>query len=114
MATLRKPKIKTNRRLKENIMNYYRITGYYKEKNVCFIADSNGRFQALWEFSAFLVSKGIEIVAVGKSERLAYSNIPSAEPDSNCIIIRACAMGRPDISNGIITVNGKFYTQKKS
>jgi len=94
-------------------MNYYRITGYYKEKDVCFIADCNGKFQALWEFSSFLVKKGIDIVAVGKYERLAYSNIPCVEPDANCIIIRACAMGRPDISNGIITVNGKFYDSRK-
>ena len=93
--------------------NYFRITGYHKEKNVCFIADSNGRFQALWEFSAFLVSKGIEIVAVGKYERLAYSNIESAEADTDCIIVRACDIGRPNISNGIITIHGKFYENRK-
>lgn len=93
--------------------NYFRITGYHKEKNVCFIAESNGKFQALWEFSSFLVSKGIEIIAVGKDERLAYSNIVNAEPNTDCIIIRACDMGRPDISNGVITVHGKFYECRK-
>ncbi len=92
--------------------NYFRITGYYKEKNVCFILDSNGKFQALWEFSAFLVSKGIEIVAVGRDERMSYGNFPRAEPDTEHIILRACAQGRPEISGKIITVNGKCYTTR--
>lgn len=89
--------------------NYFRITGYYPQKDVCFIADSNGKFQALWEFSAFLVNKGIEIVAVGRDERMSYGNFPRAEPDAEHVIIRACAKGRPEISGKIITVHGKFY-----
>lgn len=92
--------------------NYFRITGYYPQKDVCFIADSNGRFQALWEFSAFLVNKGIEIVAVGRDERMSYGNFPRAEPDAEHVIIRACAKGRPEISGKIITVHGKFYTAR--
>lgn len=92
--------------------NYFRITGYYLKENVCFIADSNGRFQALWEFSAFLVSKGIEIIAVGQDERMAYGNFSRAEPDAEHIILRACAKGKPEISNKIIAVHGKYYTMR--
>lgn len=92
--------------------NYFRITGYYPKENVCFIADSNGRFQALWEFSAFLVNMGIEIIAVGRDERMSYGNFSRTEPDTEHIILRACAMGKPEISNKIITVHGKCYTAR--
>ena len=44
--------------------NYFRITGYWPKENLTFIVDSNGRFTKLWQFSAYLVSKGIEIKQV--------------------------------------------------
>ena len=92
--------------------NYFRITGYYPKADVCFIADCNGKFQAMWEFNSFLVNKGVEIVAVGRDERMSYGNFPRAEYDAEHIILRACAKGMPDISGKIITVNGKCYTKK--
>ena len=92
--------------------NYFRITGYYPKEDICFILDSNGRFQALWEISSFLVSKGIEIIAVGRDERMSYGNFPRAEYDAEHIILRACAKGKPEISNKIVTVHGKCYTKK--
>ncbi len=92
--------------------NYFRITGYFPKNNVCFILDSNGKFQALWEFSSYLVSEGVEIVAVGRDERMSYGNFPRAEYDSEHLFLRACAQGRPEMSGKIITVHGKFYTAK--
>lgn len=92
--------------------NYFRITGYFPKNNVCFILDSNGKFQALWEFSSFLVSKGVEIVAVGRDERMSYGNFPRAEYDTEHLFLRACAQGRPEMPGKIITVHGKFYTAK--
>ena len=92
--------------------NYFRITGYYPPKDVCFIVDSNGRFQALWEFSSFLVNMGIEIIAVGRNERMAYGNLSRTEPDAEHIFLRACAKGKPEVSNKIVTVRGKFYTAR--
>ena len=35
--------------------NYFRITGYDEKDDFCFIIDSNGMFEKLWQFSAFLV-----------------------------------------------------------
>lgn len=43
--------------------HYYRITAYHKTSNVCLIADSNGKFEKLWQFSSFFVCKGFEIVS---------------------------------------------------
>lgn len=33
--------------------NYFRITGYWPESDICFIIDSNGMFEKLWQFSSF-------------------------------------------------------------
>lgn len=44
------------------MLNYFRITGYYPAKDVCFIADSNGKFAELWQFSSYLVRKGVKII----------------------------------------------------
>ena len=47
-------------------MNYFRITGYSEELKSCFILDSNGMFEKLWQFSAYLVQKDIKVIEVSK------------------------------------------------
>lgn len=92
--------------------NYFRITGYRPKENICFILDCNGKFQALWEFSSYLVSKGVEIIAVGRDDRMSYGNFPRAEYDTEHLFLRACAQGKPEITGKIITVHGKCYTAR--
>ena len=89
--------------------HYYRITAYQKNSNVCLIADSNGKFEKLWQFSSFFVCKGFEIVSVAKEENFSFGNIPKANADSNNILIRACGKGNPTVSDNEVTVNGKQY-----
>ena len=57
--------------------HYYRITAYHKNSNVCLIADSNGKFEKLWQFSSFFVCKGFEIISVAKEDNLSFGNIPN-------------------------------------
>lgn len=90
--------------------NYYRITAYNKELNVCLIADSNGKFEKLWQFSSFFVCKGFEIIAVAKEEDFSLGNIPKATPNKNNILLRACGKGRPSIENNVIEIRGKTYS----
>lgn len=90
--------------------NYYRITAYNKDLDVCLIADSNGKFEKLWQFSSFFVCKGFEIIAVGKEEDFSLGNISKANPDKNNILIRACEKGRPSIKNNVIEIRGKKYS----
>lgn len=92
--------------------NYYRITGYYPKENVCFIADSNGRFEKLWQFSSYLVNKGVQIIAVNASDKFTDGNIGFAEADSENIIIRACAKGKPILNDNSIEIVGKSYLLK--
>ena len=90
--------------------NYFRITAYSKDLNVYLIADSNGKFEKLWQFSSFFVCKGFEIISVGKEENFSFGNIPKANPDRNNILLRACAKGRPSIENNVIEIHGKTYS----
>ena len=37
--------------------DYFRITAYHPQKDICAIFDSNGKFDAIWQFSSLLVQK---------------------------------------------------------
>ena len=76
--------------------NYFRITAYHPEEDYCFIVDSHGRFEKLWEFSAYLVGHGFKIIEVGKEEALQKVNIEPVETTSNKIYLRSIATGKPE------------------
>lgn len=77
-------------------MNYYRITGYCEEQDFCFIIDCYGRFEKLWEFSSYLIEKGLKVLEVGNDTKFLDGNINRAEPDSEQLILRANAKGKPE------------------
>ena len=54
--------------------NYYRITAYHPAEDLSVIADSNGKFEKLWQFSAYMVAKGFKIIAVGGENKFNYNN----------------------------------------
>ena len=88
--------------------NYFRITAYHPAKNICAIFDSNGRFEKLWQFSAYLVQKGFKIVEVSSDDKFLDGNIPKASVET-LLILRACAKGQPLINGDTVEVNGKNY-----
>ena len=91
--------------------NYFRITAYHPEKNISVIMDSYGMFEKLWQFSSFMVQKGFKVLAVGDDETFDDGNIEKeTEYEPEKVILRACATGKPTITNGKVEVNGKFYT----
>ena len=90
--------------------NYYRITAYHPEKNISVIMDSYGMFEKLWQFSAFLVEKGFDIIAVGKEDNFTDGNMErQSEPLPNKIILRTYAYGKPKTNNGNVKVGDKRY-----
>ena len=91
--------------------DYYRITTYSPEHNICAIMDSHGRFNELWEFSAYLVKRKFKILAVSRETAFEFGNIPKAEQNDK-LILRACQSGEPDIQGNRIEVNGKYYFKK--
>lgn len=84
--------------------NYFRIIGYYPEQDFCFIIDSNGMFEKLWQFSSYLIQKGLKVLEVNKLENIIDINIEPAEEDNNHILLRATADGKPEYIDQ--TING--------
>jgi len=97
--------------------HYFRITGYYPKEDICFIMDSYGMFEKLWQFSAFVISKGCKVLEVSTDEKFIDINIDKAKEDKTHVILRACGHGKPKYVektiNGInykaIEVNDKQY-----
>lgn len=74
---------------------YFRISAYYPKEDISFIMDSNGRFEKLWQFSAYLVSKGCKILEVGTDETVSHINIEKVEVICDKVILRACSKSNP-------------------
>ena len=89
--------------------NYFRITAYHPEQDLSAIFDSNGYFEKLWQFSAYLIQKGFK----GNEEKFDEGDMPKAERDTVHIILRACKSGQPDIHGNTIMVEGKSYFTKQ-
>ena len=101
--------------------NYFRITAYYPEDNFSFIIDSNGKFEKLWQFSAYLISKGIKVIEASKQEQMLDINIEPAPQDNEHIILRANADDKPEnityeidgITYKAVKVGDKIYIPAK-
>ena len=46
--------------------NYFRITVFLPNKHIAAVFESHGRFEKLWQFSVFLVTKGFKIIDVAE------------------------------------------------
>ena len=68
--------------------NYFRITAYNKEEDFSCILDSNGMFEKLWQFSAYLVSKGLKILDACKIEDTQNTNTKPVNKVSKYILLR--------------------------
>ena len=88
---------------------YFRITAYHPALDVSFIIDSINQYEEIWEFSADLVSKKCKILEVSESSQFSNANIPLANPNGNCYILRACMRGKIEKHNGSININGRYY-----
>lgn len=89
--------------------NYFRITAYNKEKDFSCILDSNGMFEKLWQFSSYLVNKGLNIIDASKLENITDTNIDNANVDTEHIILRATQDGKVGPKDYRIKVADKFY-----
>ena len=92
-------------------MNYYRISGYCPENDFCFIVDSNGMFEKLWQFSSLLIQKGLKVLEVSNLEKIIDINIKPSPEDKEHIILRANADGKPEYINQ--TIDGITYKAVK-
>lgn len=101
--------------------NYFRITGYCPTNDYCFIMDSNGMFEKLWQFSSLLIQKGLKILEVSSADKFIDINLEKAEQDSEHIILRATAKGQPEYTTyelnnteyKAIKISNKIYIPNK-
>lgn len=91
--------------------DYYRITGYCEQEDFSFILDCYGMFEKLWQFSSFLVQKGLKVLEVSNSDKFLDSNIPRAPENAEKLLSRANAKGKPEYMTQ--TINGVSYTVVK-
>lgn len=61
--------------------NYYRITGYCEKEDFCFIMDCYGMFEKLWQFSSYLLQKGLKVLEVGNDTKFMDGNIDRIDED---------------------------------
>ena len=87
--------------------NYYRITGYCEKNDFSFIIDCYGCYEKLWQFSAFLISKGLNVLEVGNDDKFLDGNIQRADEDKEQLILRANAPRKPQ--HITVTVDGTAY-----
>jgi hypothetical protein len=89
---------------------YFRITAYHPTLNISFIIDSINLYDEIWKFSAALVRKKCKILEVSDSQQFQDGNIPPAQSPNDCYVLRACVHGKAEKGDGVINVNGRYYT----
>ena len=96
--------------------NYFRITAYNKNENISIIMDSYGRFEKLWQFSSYLISKGFTIIEVGAEDKFTDGNFKKVDYDKEHVILRAAQYGEPMVEtiddHKQITVSNRNYSIK--
>ena len=50
--------------------NYYRVKAHFEKENITAVFDSNGYFEKLWQFSAFIIAHGGTILDVEKDGQM--------------------------------------------
>ena len=65
---------------------YFRITAYYPKEDFSIILDTYGKYEEIWQFSAYLVRRKFKIRAVSKEQAFEYGNIQKAKTDDEHLI----------------------------
>ncbi len=102
--------------------NYFRITCYCQAQDFCFILDCYGSFTELWQFSSFLVNKGLQVLEVGNSTKFLDGNLDRVSENSDKLLLRANTDGKPvyttltvdNITYSAVKVANKVYVPDKS
>ena len=87
--------------------NYYRITAYHSTEDYCFIVDCHGKFEKLWEFSSYLVNKGVKVLEVANGDTFLDGNMQRAKEHPEYLYIQSAQRGQP--TRTTMTVDGKTY-----
>lgn len=87
--------------------NYFRITAYYEKEDLSMIIDSNGMFEKLWQFSSYIVQKGLKVLEISNADNFIDINTQLADKDTQHVLLRAVDKGKPEYIPQ--TIDGKEY-----
>lgn len=87
--------------------NYFRITAYYEKEDLSAIIDSNGMFEKLWQFSSYIVQKGLKVLEISNSDNFIDVNTQLADKDTQHVLLRAVHKGKPEYITQ--TIDDKNY-----
>ena len=104
------------------ISNYFRITSYCESADFCFILDCQGCYEKMWQFSSFLVQKGLKVFEVSSTDKFLDGNIPRAPENSEKLLLRANTKGKPEyvtqaidgVTYKAVKVADKFYVPDRT
>ncbi|MDE6604405.1 MAG: hypothetical protein K2K85_00075 [Clostridia bacterium] len=91
--------------------NYFRITAYYEKEDLSAIIDSNGMFEKLWQFSSYIVQKGLKVLEISNADNFLDVNTQLANKDTQHVLLRAVHKGKPEYIQQ--TIDDKNYKAVK-
>ncbi len=102
--------------------NYFRITAYYEKEDISVIIDSNGMFEKLWQFSSYIVQKGLKVLEISNSDNFLDVNTQLADKYNRHVLLRAVCKGKPEyitqmvdgITYNAIKVDDVIYVPEKT
>lgn len=101
--------------------NHFRVTAYHPTEDITVLIDSFGVYDKLWQLSSALVMKGFNILEVSDSSKFVDINLPTIEPNTDKLYLRACMVGKPDKfiqpidgkQLGVVQVENRMYIPDK-
>ena len=88
---------------------YFRITAYHPGFDISFIIDSVNQYDNIGQLCVEIV-KHSRIIEGSNATQFDDGNIPKATANGGNYILRACMRGRLKKENGVININGRYYT----
>ena len=70
---------------------YLRVKAHYPKENMTVVVDSYGKYDEIWQLSAFLIKKGFKILQVWDDGKLTDKDIPKVNTvDTAHLFVRTC------------------------
>ena len=86
---------------------YFRLTAYEPTHNITMILDSNGVFEKKWQFSAFVIARGCQIINITDSDNMIDVNCGKMDYNPKQFKLMAHIIGKAE--NIKHTIDGKTY-----
>ena len=70
---------------------YFRVKAHYPKENITIVVDSYGKYEEIWQLSAFLIKKGFKILQVWDDGKVTDADISKAHNiNKKYLYLRTC------------------------